>query len=43
MLCHQFRYEPSTISWLWLMPAAAVGAGFTFSLIGLVREMRGRR
>jgi hypothetical protein len=41
MLCHQFHYEPVTTSWLWLLPAAAVGAGFTFSLVGLFREIKG--
>lgn len=43
MLCHQFHYEPVTTSWLWLLPAAAVGAGFTVSLARLVREMKGGR
>jgi hypothetical protein len=43
LFCHQFLYEPSNTSWLWLLPAAAVGAGFTISLAGLVREMWGGR
>jgi hypothetical protein len=43
LLCHQFHYEPSTISWLWLLPAAMVGTGFTISLAGLVREIKGGR
>jgi hypothetical protein len=41
LLCHQFQYDPGAISWLWLLPAAAVGAGLTVSLVGLVREMKG--
>jgi hypothetical protein len=43
LLCHQFYYEPGTTSWLWLLPAAAVGVGFTLSLANLVREMKGGR
>ena len=42
LLCHQFHYEPEAISWLWLLPAAAVSAGFTVSLVGLVREIKGK-
>jgi hypothetical protein len=43
LFCHQFHYEPVATSWLWLLPAAAVGAGFTVSLVGLLREMMGRK
>lgn len=43
LFCHQFSYDPSATAWLWLLPAAAVGAGITISLVNLVRELKGGR
>jgi hypothetical protein len=43
LFCHQFSYDPGATAWLWLLPAAAVGVGFTCSLVRLVGEMKGRR
>lgn len=41
LFCHEFLYDPGTTAWWWLLPAAAVGAGFAISLVNLVREMKG--
>jgi hypothetical protein len=41
LFCHQFRYEQGAASWLWLLPAVVVGAGFAVSLAGLVRGLKG--
>jgi hypothetical protein len=43
LFCHQFSYDPGATAWLWLLPAAAVGGGFTLSLVNLIREMKGGR
>lgn len=42
LFCHQFSYDAGATAW-WLLPSAAVAAGFTYSLIGLLREMLGGR
>jgi hypothetical protein len=42
LFCHGVLYDQSVTAWWWLLPAAAVAAGFTISLAGLIREMRGR-
>jgi hypothetical protein len=41
MFCHQFSYDAGDAAWWWLVPSAAVAAGFTYSLAGLVREIKG--
>lgn len=41
LFCHGFMYDPGAATWLWLLPAAAVSAGFTISLANLVRQMKG--
>ena len=43
LFCHGVLYDPAATAWLWLLPAAAVGAGFTLSLVGLNREVKGGR
>lgn len=42
LFCHGVLYDPAATAWLWLLPAAAVGAGFAVSLFNLVREMMRR-
>jgi hypothetical protein len=41
LFCHGVLSDPGAAAWWWLLPSAAVGAGFTISFINLIREMRG--